>query len=166
MSEARKAARPRRRPQRTKVFVSHATADRRRAQRIGRLLAEYGIDYWFSREHLVHGKDWYRGIGSALGTCNWLIVVGSRAAIRNRWVRDEVTFALVDRRYRNRVIPLLFEDCNLRRLAWSLPALHYIDFRNGWHPGIDQLLMRLGGRRRRRIRRIATGTGPRRLGRR
>jgi hypothetical protein len=91
MSKARKAARPRRRAQRAKVFISHVTADRSRAQRIGRLLAEYGIEYWFSREHLVHGEDWYRGIGSALGSCNWLIIVGSRAAIRNRWVRDEVT---------------------------------------------------------------------------
>lgn len=153
MSKARKATRPRRRAQRPKVFISHATADRRRAQRIGRLLAEYGIDYWFSRQHLVHGEDWYRGIGSALGSCNWLIVVGSRAAVRNRWVRDEVTYALVDRRYRNRVIPLLFEDCNLRQLAWSLQAIQYIDFRIGWQPGSNQLLRRLGKRPRRNRRR-------------
>ena len=153
MSKARKGARPRRRAARAKVFISHATADRRRAQRIGRLLAEYGVEYWFSREHLVHGEDWYRGIGGALGSCNWLVVVGSRAAIRNRWVRDEITYALVDRRYRNRVIPLLFEDCNLRRLAWSLQVIQYIDFRNGWQPGSDQLLQRLGERPRRNRRR-------------
>lgn len=153
MSKARKAARLGRRAQRAKVFISHATADRRRAQRIGRLLTDYGIEYWFSREHLVHGEDWYRGIGSALGSCNWLILVGSRAAIRNRWVRDEVTYALVDRRYRNRVIPLLFEDCNLRQLAWSLRPIQYIDFRTGWQPGSDQLLRRLGKRPRRNRRR-------------
>ncbi|HKE87605.1 MAG TPA: toll/interleukin-1 receptor domain-containing protein [Vicinamibacterales bacterium] len=153
MSKARKAVRPRRRRQRAKVFISHATADRRRAQRIGRLLADSGVEYWFSREHLVHGEDWYRAIGGALGSCNWLVVVGSDAAIRNKWVRDEVTYALVERRYRNRIIPLLFEDCNLRRLAWSLQAIQYIDFRNGWQPGTDQLLKRLGKRPRRNVRR-------------
>jgi hypothetical protein len=109
-------------------------------------LAEYGIEYWFSREHLVHGEDWYRGIGGALERCNWLILVGSRAAITNRWVRDEVTYALVDRRYRNRVVPLLFENCRLRRLAWSLQSIQYIDFRHRWHPGSDQLIARLRGR--------------------
>ena len=154
MSKGRKAARrPRRRAARAKVFISHASADRRRAQRLGRLLAEHGIEYWFSREHLAHGQDWYRGIGGALERCNWLIIVGSRPAIRNKWVKDEVTYALVDRRYRNRVIPLLFEDCNLRRLAWSLQSIQYIDFRNGWQPGVDQLLRRLAGPRRQNRRR-------------
>ena len=143
MSKARKVARPPRRAERAKVFISHASPDRRRAQRLGRLLAQQGIDYWFSREHLVHGQDWYRGIGRALETCNWLIVVGSGRAIRNKLVKDEVTYALVDRRYCNRVVPLLFENCNLRRLAWSLQSIQYIDFRNGWQPGIDQLLRRL-----------------------
>lgn len=143
MSKGRKVARPRRRAARAKVFISHAGPDRRRAQRLGRLLAQRGIEYWFSREHLVHGQDWYRGIGGALETCNWLIVVGSRRAIRNKWVKDEVTYALVDRRYRNRVIPLLFENCNLRRLAWSLQSIQYIDFRHSWQLGVEQLLRRL-----------------------
>ena len=66
MSKAHKATRPRRRKQPTKVFISHATADRRRAQRLGRLLGEYNVEYWFCREHLVHGEDWYGGIGWAL----------------------------------------------------------------------------------------------------
>lgn len=151
MSKARKAARPRRQTP-AKVFISHATADRRRAQRLGRLLAEHGIDYWFSREHLEHGENWYRGIGSALEKCNWLVVIVTRAAIGNRWVRDEVTYALLDRRYRNRVVPLLFEDGDLRRLAWSIQSIQYIDFRGGWQPGSNQLVSRLGKRPRRNPR--------------
>jgi len=153
MRKARKAARRQKRAARLKTFISHATSDRRRAKRLGRLLAEHGIEYWFSREHLVHGQDWYRGIGGALESCNWLIIVGTRAAIRNRWVKAEVTYALVDRRYRNRVIPLLFENCSLKRLAWSLQSIQYIDFRNGWQPGSHQLLRRLGKRPRRNQRR-------------
>jgi hypothetical protein len=153
MSKAHKAARPPRRRPPTKVFISHATADRRRAQRLGRLLGEYNIEYWFSREHLVHGEDWYGGIGGALESCNWLIVVGTPAAVRNMWVKREVTYALVDRRYRNRVIPLLFENCTLRRLAWSLQSIQYIDFRRGWQPGSDQLLRQLGKRPRQNRRR-------------
>jgi hypothetical protein len=153
MSKARDAARPRKRRHPTKVFISHTSADRTRAQRLGRLLRDYSIEYWFSREHLAHGEDWYHGIGGALESCNWLIVVGTPAAVRNTWVKREVTYALVDRRYRNRVIPLLFENCNLRRLAWSLQSIQYIDFRRGWQPGSDQLLTQLRKRPRRNQRR-------------
>jgi hypothetical protein len=148
MSRRRKAARsPKRTAERVKVFISHATADRVRAQRLGRLLRQHGIDYWFSREHLVHGHSWYKGIGEALDSCSWLAIVGTRAAIRNKWVRDEVTYALVERRYRNRVVPLLFENCKLHKLAWSLLSIQYLDFRQGWHPAVDTLLARLGARK-------------------
>jgi hypothetical protein len=151
MSKRRSAVRPRSRAvPRVKVFISHATVDRRRAQRLGRLLEECGIEYWFSREHLVHGHNWYREIGAALTGCNWLVVVATKASVKNSWVRDEVTFALTEQRYRNRVIPLLFETCTLKRLAWSLKSIQYLDFRSGWQPGGDQLVERIGGRRPRR----------------
>lgn len=145
MSKARKAAR-RPRGQRVKVFISHASADRARATGLGRLLARHGLEYWYSREHLIHGQDWYRGIGDALESCNWLVIVGSRKATRNKWVKDEVTYALVERRYRNRVIPLLYETCNLRSLAWSLQSIQYIDFRTNRRRATEQLLARLGAK--------------------
>ena len=151
MSKRRKAARPRRRVRRRiKVFISHATDDRRRAQYLGRLLKQSGIDYFFSREHLDHGHNWYRGIGDGLESCNWLVIIATPAAVRNGWVRNEVTYALVERRYNNRVVPLLFEDCQLPRLAWSLRAIQYLDFRHGWHPSVDTLLAKLGARRARK----------------
>ena len=153
MSKAVSVRAPRRRTARVRVFLSHATADRTRAQRLGRLLREHRIAYWFSRQHLVHGRNWYRDLGGALEDCNWLIIVASRAAVRNRWVREEVTYALLERRYKNRVVPLLFEECNLRLLAWSIGSIQYIDFRRGWQPGSDQLLARLGKRPRRNRRR-------------
>lgn len=141
---------------RAKVFISHATTDRNRAKRLGRILGEHGIEYWFSREHLIHGHSWYKGIGEALGRCNWLVIVATPSAVKNKWVRDEVTYALVERRYKNRVVPLLFEDCKLRKLAWSLLSIQYLDFRKGWHPAVDQLLARLGVRRP-RVGRITLG---------
>lgn len=146
MSKARKAAR-RPRGQGVNVFISHASADRTRATGLGRLFARHGLKYWYSREHLIHGQDWYRGIGDALESCNWLVIVGSRKAIRNKWVKDEVTYALVEKRYRNRVIPLLFETCNLRSLAWSLQSIQYIDFRTNRRRATEQLLARLGADR-------------------
>jgi hypothetical protein len=147
MSKKPKRVRPRTQAG-SKVFISHATADRRRAQRLGRLLQKHRITYWFSREHLVHGQNWYRDIGRALTECNWLVVVVSRASVRNRWVREEVTYALLESRYRNRVVPLVFEDCNLARLAWSIKSIQYVDFRGGWRSGSAQLLERLGKRLR------------------
>jgi hypothetical protein len=115
---------------RVKVFISHATVDRRRAQRLGRLLEECGIEYWFSREHLVHGHNWYREIGAALTGCNWLVVVATKASVKNSWVRDEVTFALTEQRYRNRHLEALglvaqvdsISRLQIRLAAWRRPA--------------------------------------------
>lgn len=150
MSGRRRAARVRRRGEPLpKVFISHTTKDKDRAKRLGKMLRERGIQYWFSREHLVHGHSWYKAIGEALGSCNWLLIVATPTAVKNKWVRDEVTYALVERRYKNRVVPLLFEDCNLQRLAWSLLSIQYLDFRGGWHPAIDRLLERLQKNRKR-----------------
>jgi hypothetical protein len=39
---------------------------------------------------------------------------------------------LIARRYKNQVIPLIFEDCRLERLAWSLRNKQYLDFRGRW----------------------------------
>jgi TIR domain len=125
-----------------RVFISHAATDRSRAKRIGRILKEAGIEYWFSAEHLAHGQDWYNAIGKALQRCNWLVIVATRTAVRSRWVRHEVTYALQDRRYENRVVPLLFEDCKLHKHFWSLRAIQYLDFRKGWHPGTEKLTER------------------------
>ena len=141
MGARRKANR--RAMRRPKVFISHTSKDYKRASRLGALLGANGIDYWFSREHVVRGQDWYRAIGEALATCNWLVVVATPAAIRNKWVRDEVTYALITRRYKNRVIPLLFENCNLDRLAWSLQNKQHIDFRRRWMRASKELVARI-----------------------
>jgi len=125
-----------------RVFISHAATDGARAKRIGRILKEAGIEYWLSSEHLAHGHDWYNAIGKALQRCNWLVIVATRAAVKSTWVRSEVTYALLERRYSNRVVPLLFEDCRLPKLAWSLRAIQYLDFRKGWHPGTEKLAER------------------------
>lgn len=128
---------------RRKVFISHASSNQDLARRVASLLRRNGIDYWFSREHIVRGSDWYRAIGDALETCNCLVVIATRAAVRNKWVCEEVTYALMARRYRNRVIPLLFETCRIERLAWSLKNKQYVDFTDRrTEPGRD-LIARL-----------------------
>ena len=132
-----------RRHPRRKVFISHASTNRDLARRVAALLRRNGIDYWFSREHIIRGSDWYRAIGDALETCNCLVVIATRAAVGNRWVRDEVAYALIERRYKNRVIPLLFETCRIERLAWSLKNKQHIDFRDRRTEAGKELIARL-----------------------
>ena len=149
MSKARKAVQPRkgRRAARLRVFISHTTTDLGAPSDWGDCWLRTASNTGLVVSILCTVKIGYGGIGGALQKCNWLLIVGSPAATRNRWVRDEVTYALVERRYRNRVVPLLFENCNLRQLAWSLQSIQYIDFRRGWRPGSEQLVTRILGRR-------------------
>jgi hypothetical protein len=126
-----------------KVFISHASTNRDLARRVATLLRRNGIDYWFSREHIARGSDWYRAIGDALEWCNCPVVIATRVAVRNKWVQEEVTYALIERRYRNQVIPLLFETCRLERLAWSLKNKQHIDFRDRRTEAGKELIARL-----------------------
>jgi TIR domain len=134
----------RRRPvaPRQRVFISHASSDHQLAQRLATLLSDHDVDCWHS-QHVIRGADWYRAIGKALASCNWLIVVATPAAVRSRWVREEVTYALINNRYTDHVIPLLFKKCQLARLAWSLRSRQHVDFRRRWAKASAELLVRL-----------------------
>ena len=56
---------PRRRlPQ--EIFVSHASADRRMAQRGAEMLRQHGLPVWYSQTNLLGAQQWRDEIGAAL----------------------------------------------------------------------------------------------------
>ncbi len=132
-----------------RVFLSHASEDRREAQRLRRFLTDHGISVWFS-EHQLQGADqWQDEIGRALARCTWFVVFLSPHAVKSMWVRREVEYALTEERYDGRIVPLLFKECDVRALSWVLPQLQMIDFTQGYRHAGEKLL-RVWGKRLRR----------------
>lgn len=56
------------------------------------------------------------------------------------WVKRELNYALIEKRYQERIIPLMFKKCNYRALSWTLPQFQIIDFRKDYQTAAAQLL--------------------------
>jgi len=108
--------------------MSFADEDRPFAQRVVGRLRQHGLDVWFAPSHLRGADQWHDEIGRALDRCDWFILVLSPAAIRSRWVKRELLFALDEARYDDRITPILLRRCKPKRLSWTLGAVEQISF--------------------------------------
>ena len=61
-------------------------------------------------------------------------------AAKSMWVKRELCYALIERRYEKRIIPLLFKNCDIRALSWTLPQYQIIDFTADYWQACDALL--------------------------
>jgi hypothetical protein len=93
------------------------------------VLREHGLPVWYSTTHLQGADQWHDEIGRALDRCDWFVVILSPAAVESTWVKHELTFALNDRRYAERIVPVLYRACEIKRLSWVLGGIQRIDFR-------------------------------------
>ena len=48
--------------------------------------------------------------------------------MKSDWVKHELMFALNNKRYKARIVPLLFKACKYTKLSWTLSAFQTIDF--------------------------------------
>jgi hypothetical protein len=125
-------------PQR--VFVSHAAADRRFLSRLITVLEEHHIPFWYSRTHIHGAQQWHDEIGLALGKCDWFLLLLSPAAVRSKWVKRELLYALQEDRYEKRIVPIIAQPCNFKRLSWTLASFQFVDFSRDFETGCRDLL--------------------------
>ena len=123
-----------------KLFLSHASADRRFIKKLTAFLTERKIPFWYSKRNLVGAQQWHDEIGKALKSCDWFLVVISPAAVRSKWVKREVMYALNEDRYENRIIPLLYKPCDAEALSWTLASLQRVDFSKDFDQSCRELI--------------------------
>jgi hypothetical protein len=122
------------------VFLSHASQDHAKAVRLRKVLVDHGVPVWFSPHHIKGAQQWQDEIGDALARCGWFMVLLTPHAVKSMWVRRELNYALIEKRYEDRIIPLLFKKCDYRDLSWVLPQFQLIDFSNDYAKGLSELL--------------------------
>jgi hypothetical protein len=59
--------------------------------------------------------------------------------VRARCVKREPLFALNDRRYEDRIVPIGYRECEWARLQWTLDAIQSVDFSKGFEAGWEGL---------------------------
>jgi len=134
MTKRRRFRRPR------EVFLSHAGKDRRFAGKIARLLRNVGIPVWYSRTNIHGAAQWHDEIGKALGRCDWFVLILTPHAVDSMWVKRELVYALNNRRYENKIVPLLRKPCRHARLSWALQEFQFVDFSKDFDKGCRALL--------------------------
>jgi hypothetical protein len=121
------------------VFLSHASQVAEMAEHIAQVLRDHGVPTFFSPSNIVGAQQWQDEILQGLQRCDWFVVLLSPSAINSMWVKRETAFALNDRRYENRIVPLLYRDSDLGPLAW-LRLYQFVEFRGQFEDGCRDLL--------------------------
>jgi hypothetical protein len=122
------------------VFLSHASQDHAKAVRLRKVLVQHGVPVWFSPHHIKGAQQWQDEIGEALARCDWFLVLLTPHAVKSTWVKRELNYALIEKRYEDRIVPLLFKKCDFRILSWVLPQFQFIDFTKSHSDACGKLL--------------------------
>jgi hypothetical protein len=61
-------------------------------------------------------------------------------SVKSKWVKREVHYALRSDRYEDRVIPLIFKNCDMDELSWVLSGLQTITVSRRWKKAMRELL--------------------------
>jgi len=122
------------------IFLSHSSKDRRFALRLAQVLQDHGLPLWYSPTEIVGAQQWIGEIGAALERCDWFVLVLSPNAIRSEWVAAELGYALCEKRYENRIVPVLYRQCKLQGGFWPLARVQCVDLREGFTEGWRELL--------------------------
>jgi hypothetical protein len=121
-------------------FLSHASGDRRFANELAKALRRHGVAVWYSRTHLREAQQWQEEIGFALRRCDWFAVVLSPRAVKSMWVKRELSDALIQKRFQDKIVPILHRNCDYEKLHWTLAGFQMVDFTSNFATGCADLL--------------------------
>lgn len=123
----------------TEVFLSHSSLDRHFASDLAGVLRRHGVPVWYSQTNILGAQQWQDEIGDALQRCDWFVVVVSPNSISSMWVKRELSYALNETRFESRIIPVLYQASDYRKLSWTLALLQIVDFTRGFDEGCVDL---------------------------
>ncbi len=126
------------------IFLSHSSLDKSFADSIADTLRNHGIPIWYSRTNILGAQQWHDEIGEALERCDWFIVILSPNSVQSTWVKRELTFALNSNKYDNKIIPVLYQSCDFKKLSWTLDLVQIIDFSIDSESGFRELFRTWG----------------------
>lgn len=92
------------------VFISYAPSDRDIADGLADTLSEYGLEVWQADENVLPGENWAKKVGEALEEADALVVILSADSEGRKNMRREISFAMGNKRFKNKLIPVYRGD--------------------------------------------------------
>ncbi len=120
------------------VFISHASADAKKAGEICSALETLGLGCWIAPRDIDPGKQYGEEIIHGIESTQGLVLVLTRKSNESPHVRDEAERA---KHYGKRIIPFRIEDITpSKALEFYIATSQWIDaFGSEWDKGIDLL---------------------------
>jgi len=122
------------------LFLSHSNLDRQFANDLAVMLRRHGIPVWYSQTNILGAQQWQDEIGAALQRCDWFAVILSPQSAGSMWVKRELSYALKQNRFENRIVPITYQASDYARLSWTLSLFQMIDFTRTPEEGYVDLL--------------------------
>jgi hypothetical protein len=122
------------------LFLSHSNLDRQFADDLAVVLRRHAIPVWYSQTNILGAQQWQDEIGAALQRCDWFAVILSPQSAGSMWVKRELSYALEQNRFENRIVPITYQPSDYERLSWTLSLFRMIDFTRTSEEGYADLL--------------------------
>lgn len=116
-----------------KVFLSYTHNDSFLAKKITAGLTENGLDVWNAETEIMPGGNWAEQISDALKESDAMVVLITPESLESRVVSREIEYALGNKAYKNRLIPVVVgseESLPSKSLPWILQKLQMIRLSN------------------------------------
>ena|SRR5215475_570559 len=112
-----------------KVFITYATKDEALASKLASSLEEAGLDAWYDKREILPGDNWAEKISQGLKESNAMVVLLTPSALESQTVQRNISYALGDESFSNRLIPVIIGDSHdlpEDRLPWIFKRLKTI----------------------------------------
>lgn len=112
-----------------KVFLSHTDKDSFLAKKIASALVASGLDVWNDEIEILPGDNWAEKTSNALKESDAMVVLLTPESLESRIVQREIEYALGDKSYNKRLIPVLVgseENVSVESIPWVLRRLNMI----------------------------------------
>ncbi len=113
-----------------KIFLSHSQRDAALAGKIAHGLRQEGLQVWLPEEELHPGDNWAEGISRALDACDSMVALLTPNASQSSNVQWELGYALGNKAYRKRVIPIVVGSEAESLLPWILEKFQVVRIKN------------------------------------
>jgi hypothetical protein len=110
----------------SQVFLSYAEIDRNKARKIADELRGSGFQVWDPEREILPGGDWTAELKGALDNSEAIVVLISPEAMQSRWLSYEIAYALGEKRFRGRLIPVFIRPT--KRAPWILDSLQPVRY--------------------------------------
>jgi hypothetical protein len=114
-----------------KVFISHSDADADLARSVADTIRKSGFQVWdaWDTSQVLPGDNWGEKLAQALEESSAMVVLLTPDSVKSPNVTSELGFALGNRNYKGRVIPVLAatpEQLPMNQIPWVLSNFRVI----------------------------------------